>query len=298
MVDTGLCLRASERLAFECINTRQVSITACLRWTLNFLCSILFGLPLAPDRYKSTLEACSLLSDLAILEDGDQTEIGEKGVNLSGGQKARVSLARAVYSRASYLFLDDVLSAVDAHTAAHLFEKCLCGPLLQQRTVILVSHHVQLCAPGAKHVLHLDNGMASFSGSAEEYMKTSLYSKEQAEEETAEEKPETPGRKPNNNNPQYAAQAKPNGRPLSSASSSSGIDSSDPSEDENELDDPQKPALPRRLVEEEARAIGKVSGGVWLYYLKANGNVLFWAAITIIFMSTKGKCLLSAFFQS
>ncbi|CAD6588427.1 MAG: hypothetical protein CYPHOPRED_004384 [Cyphobasidiales sp. Tagirdzhanova-0007] len=266
-------------------------------WLLNASIqdNILFGLPLAPDRYKSTLEACSLLSDLAILEDGDQTEIGEKGVNLSGGQKARVSLARAVYSRASYLFLDDVLSAVDAHTAAHLFEKCLCGPLLQQRTVILVSHHVQLCAPGAKHVLHLDNGMASFSGSAEEYMKTSLYSKEQAEEETAEEKPETPGRKPNNNNPQYAAQAKPNGRPLSSASSSSGIDSSDPSEDENELDDPQKPALPRRLVEEEARAIGKVSGGVWLYYLKANGNVLFWAAITIIFMSTKGMEVLDAY---
>lgn len=59
------------------------------------------------------------MSDLVDLEDGDETEIGEKGINLSGGQKARVSLARAVYSRASLLLLDDVLSAVDAHTSAH-----------------------------------------------------------------------------------------------------------------------------------------------------------------------------------
>lgn len=82
--------------------------------------NICFGLPFRPDRYHEVLAACSLVSDLAILEDGDSTEIGEKGINLSGGQKARVSLARAVYSRASLLLLDDVLSAVDAHTSAHI----------------------------------------------------------------------------------------------------------------------------------------------------------------------------------
>lgn len=82
--------------------------------------NICFGLPFRPERYHEVLAACSLVSDLAILEDGDSTEIGEKGINLSGGQKARVSLARAVYSRASLLLLDDVLSAVDAHTSAHI----------------------------------------------------------------------------------------------------------------------------------------------------------------------------------
>ena len=61
--------------------------------------------------HKDIVQACALLSDLEILEDGDASEIGERGVNLSGGQKARVSLARAMYSRASTLFLDDVLSA-------------------------------------------------------------------------------------------------------------------------------------------------------------------------------------------
>ena len=82
--------------------------------------NILFGLPFRQERYQDVLEACSLVSDLKILEDGDATEIGEKGINLSGGQKVRISLARAVYSRASTLLFDDILSAVDAHTAAHI----------------------------------------------------------------------------------------------------------------------------------------------------------------------------------
>lgn len=75
--------------------------------------NILFGLPYVESRYRDTLSACALDKDLEFLEDGDQTEIGEKGITLSGGQKARVSLARAVYSRAQNVLMDDVLSAVD-----------------------------------------------------------------------------------------------------------------------------------------------------------------------------------------
>jgi ABC-type multidrug transport system ATPase subunit len=228
---------------------------------------------------------------LEILEDGDQTEIGEKGVNLSGGQKARVSLARAVYSRASYLFLDDVLSAVDAHTAAHLFDKCLCGALLKGRTVILVSHHVQLCAPGAKQVVHLDNGMVAFSGPAEQYMETSLYSKEQAEE--GDKEPDAPKAKLTNKNLSHLTDKK---EPSSSASSLSEFDTSGSSEDE---DEPSKPvAPPRKLVEDEARAIGKVSSSVWTYYLKANGQMAFWIIFVAIFVSAKGSRSLSPSFYS
>lgn len=236
------------------------------------------------------MEACSLLPDLAILEDGDQTEIGEKGVNLSGGQKARISLARAVYSRASYLFLDDVLSAVDAHTAAHIFDKCLCGPLLAGRTVILVSHHIQLCAPGAKSVVHLDNGEVAFQGAANDYMHTALYSKEQIEDDVAEEKLEVPVQKLTNKNLRHVAEAQPNGTVMSSASSASGIDSSEDSDDDDEIEgDEKKKLAPRKLVEEEARAVGKVSGSVWMYYLKANGGVVFWVVFAAIFLGAKGK---------
>jgi ABC-type multidrug transport system fused ATPase/permease subunit len=86
-----------------------------IAWLQNasIMDNILFGLPLNHQRYHSVIEACALVQDLAQYPDGDQTEIGEKGITLSGGQKARVALARAVYSRAKHVLMDDVLSAVD-----------------------------------------------------------------------------------------------------------------------------------------------------------------------------------------
>ncbi|CAN0430240.1 unnamed protein product, partial [Scytosiphon promiscuus] len=87
--------------------------------------NILFGCPFDARRYDRVLEACALKSDLEILDAGDQTEIGEKGVNLSGGQQQRVSLARAVYADSDIVLLDDVLSAVDAHVGKHIFDKCI-----------------------------------------------------------------------------------------------------------------------------------------------------------------------------
>ncbi|KAJ7041090.1 hypothetical protein C8F04DRAFT_947402 [Mycena alexandri] len=86
--------------------------------------NILFGSPLDQERYDAVVKCCALEPDFEMLEDGDSTEIGENGVSLSGGQKARVALARAVYARKQYVLLDDPLSAVDSHTSRFLFEKC------------------------------------------------------------------------------------------------------------------------------------------------------------------------------
>lgn len=83
--------------------------------------NILFGSALDSKRYQDTLERCSLMKDLELLPYGDQTEIGERGVNLSGGQKQRIQLARALYKNADIYLLDDPFSAVDAHTATSLF---------------------------------------------------------------------------------------------------------------------------------------------------------------------------------
>ncbi|VDN33674.1 unnamed protein product [Gongylonema pulchrum] len=88
---------------------------------LSLMDNILFGAPLDSERYAAVLEACALVPDLATLPAGDQTEIGEKGINLSGGQKHRVSLARAVYADTDIVLLDDPLSAVDAHVGRHIF---------------------------------------------------------------------------------------------------------------------------------------------------------------------------------
>lgn len=85
--------------------------------------NILFGKPMNQTLYDRVVQACALKQDLDMLPAGDQTEIGEKGINLSGGQKQRVSLARAVYNDAEIYFMDDPLSAVDSHVSKHIFEQ-------------------------------------------------------------------------------------------------------------------------------------------------------------------------------
>ncbi|XP_068447107.1 ATP-binding cassette sub-family C member 4-like [Clinocottus analis] len=104
--------------------------------------NILFGRELNPQKYKRVLRACALKKDMELLPDGDLTLIGDRGATLSGGQKARVNLARAVYQDADIYLLDDPLSAVDAEVGRHIFEKCICG-LLKNKSRILVTHQLQ-----------------------------------------------------------------------------------------------------------------------------------------------------------
>ncbi|KAH9903343.1 multidrug resistance-associated ABC transporter [Cubamyces lactineus] len=126
--------------------------------------NILFGYPYDEERYNAVVRCCALKPDLDILEDGDATEIGARGVNLSGGQKARVALARAVYAPTKYVLLDDPLSAVDSHTARFLIEELFAGPLLANRTVILVTHHVQLVLPVTHYLVRMLDGRIDTQG--------------------------------------------------------------------------------------------------------------------------------------
>ena len=120
--------------------------------------NITFGFPMQARRFSTVLHACALETDLAALKDGDQTEIGPHGVNLSGGQRLRITLARALYSPASILVLDDIFSAIDAHTALHVAQNVLGGSLIQGRTVILASHHPSLYMPYADYIVSLSGG--------------------------------------------------------------------------------------------------------------------------------------------
>ncbi|CAH0389150.1 unnamed protein product [Bemisia tabaci] len=126
--------------------------------------NILFGKEYDYKTYNKVIKACALRSDFALLPGGDQTEIGEKGINLSGGQKQRVSLARAVYSDADVYFLDDPLSAVDSHVGKHIFENVI-GPqgLLKNKTRVLVTHGLTYL-PDVDEIYVLKNGMISEKG--------------------------------------------------------------------------------------------------------------------------------------
>uniref|UniRef100_A0A673IHA0 ATP-binding cassette, sub-family C (CFTR/MRP), member 3 n=1 Tax=Sinocyclocheilus rhinocerous TaxID=307959 RepID=A0A673IHA0_9TELE len=133
--------------------------------------NILFGRPYVEQRYRCVLEACALTPDLEVLPGGDQTEIGEKGINLSGGQRQRVSLARALYSEADVYLLDDPLSAVDAHVAKHIFDKVI-GPegALKGKTRILVTHGISFL-PQVDNILVMVDGRVSEMGSYQDLLK-------------------------------------------------------------------------------------------------------------------------------
>ncbi|XP_019398025.1 PREDICTED: voltage-dependent T-type calcium channel subunit alpha-1G [Crocodylus porosus] len=133
--------------------------------------NILFGQPSNEHKYQNVLEACALKTDLQVLPGGDQTEIGEKGINLSGGQRQRVSLARSVFSDADVYLLDDPLSAVDSHVAKHIFDKVI-GPegALKEKTRILVTHGISFL-PQVDHIVVLIDGRVSETGSYQELLK-------------------------------------------------------------------------------------------------------------------------------
>ncbi|XP_078100789.1 ATP-binding cassette sub-family C member 12-like [Sander vitreus] len=131
--------------------------------------NILMGEPLDHSRYNRVLSCCCLEDDLKILPHGDQTLLGDEGVNLSGGQKQRLSLARAVYSNRDIYLLDDPLSAVDAHVGKHIFEQCIKKELLG-KSIILVTHQLQYLE-FCDEVLVLKDGAVLETGSHVELMK-------------------------------------------------------------------------------------------------------------------------------
>ena len=133
-------------------------------WIMNATVrsNILMGLPFDEDMYERVVDACQLRDDFKQLPHGDQTEIGERGVNLSGGQKQRVAFARAAYSNRDIVIMDDPLSAVDAHVSRALMEECILK-LMAGKTRLLVTHQIQyLCF--CQHVIEMGDRCINFMG--------------------------------------------------------------------------------------------------------------------------------------
>ncbi|KAG9104015.1 hypothetical protein FRC06_006095 [Ceratobasidium sp. 370] len=207
--------------------------------------NILFGSEYDERRYNTVITQCALERDLALFDAGDQTEVGEKGVTLSGGQRARISLARAIYSRAEILLLDDILSALDVHTARWIVDKCFKGELMAGRTTLIVTHNVAMVSEVAEFVLQLGpNGRVTSQGSVAEVLQPDL-----------------------------------------ELHTDSGRDTQDEKQGERALGDkePTKPADGKLVVAEEV-AEGHVGWPAMKLFLLAFGGPAFWMVYTIGFV--------------
>ncbi|KAG1864676.1 P-loop containing nucleoside triphosphate hydrolase protein [Suillus subalutaceus] len=240
------------------INKRKHQVAYCAQtpWLEHATIrdNIIFGSKLGFDeeRYHTVVEACALERDLVVFEAGDMTEIGEKGITLSGGQRARIALARAMYSEANCILLDDPLAAVDMHTAQHIVQHCLSGELARNRTIILVTHHISLCLPIASYVVELSRGSIARAGDKEVFQDIGeldlLNEVDDEETEVGTSGTQTP-------NDDIAVDVLPKQRPSQ---------------------------IVRKLVEAEVRAEGRVPFRTYWVYIKAAG-LMSWA-LTLVLM--------------
>lgn len=212
--------------------------------------NVLFGRPLNFIRYQSVLEACDLLKDIESFPKRDMTMIGQRGVTLSGGQRARLSLARAIYSEADIYLLDDPLSAVDATVGRKIFEKCI-QTLLSDRITLLVTHQVQFLK-GADYIVVLNEGSVVGVGSYSELVEKKLLNGALQTTEVAKE----------SNNQSSKSKIKTTLDP---------VDDLDSAEDLKE--------------EEEDRSIGSVTYKLYWRYIRAGMpviGILLWVILLII----------------
>lgn len=216
--------------------------------------NILFGLPSDELRYTKVIEVCALKKDLDMLPDGENTEIGANGINLSGGQRWRVTFARALYSRAGILVLDDIFSAVDAHVGRFIFENALTGELGSGRTRILVTHHVGLVKSKTKYVVELGDGTVENSGLISELEEAGTLQQILSHEaDMGEDEP-------------------------------TAVNSEDSDEDMGEvLKKVESKKAAKKFVEDEAREQGRVKTQIYLDYMKASGGAPFWVFALFLF---------------
>ncbi|KAK2371660.1 multidrug resistance-associated protein [Trifolium repens] len=130
--------------------------------------NILFGKSYHPERYADTVKACALDVDISLMVGGDMAYVGEKGVNLSGGQRARLALARVLYHDSDVIMLDDVLSAVDVQVARWILHNAILGPLMKGKTRLLCTHNTQAIS-SADMIVVLDKGHLKWMGSSAEF---------------------------------------------------------------------------------------------------------------------------------
>ena len=209
--------------------------------------NILFGKDMDNEWYRRVVDACALQSDLEMLPAGDKTEIGERGINVSGGQKQRLNIARAIYSNSDIILMDDPLSAVDAHVGRHIMENAICG-LLGDKCRVLATHQLHVLSR-CDRIMWLDGGRVKAFDTFNNLMHTEEFQELMAstandDEEDDDEKPkEAP--KPI----EKKAEVKPDAEKIAQA---------------------KKGAT---LMTEEEKGEGSVPWSMYTSYIKASGSI-------------------------
>ncbi|KAJ0412254.1 hypothetical protein ATCC90586_006640 [Pythium insidiosum] len=250
--------------------------------------NICFGLPFDAARYEEAVRVSCLKKDLQILPGGDQTEIGEKGINLSGGQRTRVALARAVYQNADVYILDDILSAVDSHVGSDIFANCI-KKALKKKLVVLVTHSLSFLSH-CDNVVVLSNGRIAEMGGYKQLMAkkgvlaqmVQNYVEKDKKEETVEKNEVD---EDDDEEEETEAQRRQDRRSRSSSTRSDGSGG---------YDDPAG----GQLMSEEDRSTGDVSWQVYLRWIRAFGGLPMGFVVLLGFILAQGFQLLSTFWIS
>jgi ATP-binding cassette, subfamily C (CFTR/MRP), member 1 len=235
----------------------SVAYAAQTPWILNATVreNVIFGLPYDENKYNSVIKACQLKHDLSILSDGDETEIGERGINLSGGQKARISVARAAYRslcHSDVIILDDPLSALDPEVAKKLFQECIVE-LMAGKTRLLVTNQIPFLS-------QCDTVVALRKGEILEQGKTADLLADSSSEVNRLLKKSSSGK--------------------SSKKEKMGLEEVK----KEHLVIPEAETQTKNLVSKEERNVGAVSLSVYLNYLKAGGGYCMFVGVYFFFV--------------
>lgn len=230
--------------------------------------NILFGKDYNRKWYDTVVDACALRPDLEMLPNGDLTEIGERGITVSGGQKQRLNIARAIYFNSDIVLMDDPLSAVDAHVGRHIFDNAICG-LLKDKCRVLGTHQLHVLSR-CDRIIWMQEGrietidtFANLINHNEGFQKLMAST---AQEEKVEK---------------------------------------DKSVNEDETEDEKKDAKKRKtakrgaaLMQQEERAVKAVSWGVYAAYVRASGSILYAPLIILILIISQGANITTSLWLS
>ncbi|KAJ4249461.1 ATP-binding cassette transporter yor1 [Fusarium torreyae] len=227
--------------------------------------NIVFGKEMNKDWYKEVIRACALQADLDMLPNGDMTEIGERGITISGGQKQRLNIARAIYFDADIVLMDDPLSAVDAHVGRHIFDNAILG-LLKDKCRILATHQLWVLSR-CDRIIWMENGKIQAVDTFENLMKDHRGFQSLMETTAIEEKREEV-KKPD--------------------------DGEEPTADEKK----KKKKKGAALMTQEEKASSSVSWSVYAAYIKASGSILNAPLVIFLLIISQGANIVTSLWLS